>query len=333
MAFKSRVLMVMGPMLGLIAAPLWPRVASAHIELLEPTARYGDQENKSCPCGSGGSNRTCNVEQDGSDPNRSANVTTLEAGSTLTVRFDEYIDHGGRFRIAFDPDGADMADFNAHVLLDVADPLRVTSNTDQPGIWEFEVTLPDTPCENCTLQLVQAMHGNETDPVLDPAPLSSYYVCADLRLTAPLGATATGDEEESSSGSSTTAAEGTGSSTFDPSTGTSGGSTSSGGTTSSTTGDLDPTHDDHDSGSGGAPMSAGDATTVASDAGGSSDESSGGRDTAGSSGENTAPTMEEPTAGGCACDVGASSTGVPGLLLVGWLGAFRRRRARPRGRR
>ena len=95
--------------------------ANAHIRLLEPLARYEitgtDTGIKSCPCGLGGSNRTCNVQADGSDPDRSTRVTRAEAGSTITLRFEEYIGHSGSYRVAFDDDGADVADFNSNILM------------------------------------------------------------------------------------------------------------------------------------------------------------------------------------------------------------------------
>lgn len=163
-------------------ATLWASSVSAHIRMSEPLPRYDAESNKSCPCGEGGSNRTCNTTaEETSDPNRSeGRVTQYEVGSTITVFFDEYINHSGRFRVAFDEDGADLADFNDNVLIDVADP------NDAPGFRELMVTLPDTPCDNCTLQLIQAMHGDTVNPVDDPAPLSTYYTCADIQLV-PVG--------------------------------------------------------------------------------------------------------------------------------------------------
>lgn len=165
--------------------------ADAHIRLLEPQARYEiegfDTGIKSCPCGLGGSNRTCNVAEDGSDPDRSTDrVRTYEAGSTITLRFDEYVDHTGSYRVAFDPDGADMQDFDANILVPlVADPSGGMGNTGEGSIWEIEVTLPDMTCDNCTLQLIQAMHGDQVNPVTNPAPLSTYYACIDLELVPP----------------------------------------------------------------------------------------------------------------------------------------------------
>lgn len=164
--------------------------AFAHISLQEPTARYDGSlsgQSKACPCGVGESNRFCDVPGDRSDPDRSANVTELTAGSTVTLRWDEYIAHSGRYRVAFDPDGADMADFNANILLDVPDPSGNQGNIGQGSIWELEVTVPDTPCDNCTLQLIQMMDGNTTDPVSDPVGRSTYYQCADIVIVAPGG--------------------------------------------------------------------------------------------------------------------------------------------------
>jgi MYXO-CTERM domain-containing protein len=157
--------------------------AAAHIELVQPTPRYELPSNKSCPCGDGDSNRRCDdTAETSTDPNRSTNVTTFEAGATITVVAEEYIDHAGRMRVAFDPEGADLADFNDNVLMDVADPSDSSISPTNPLAWEFQIQLPTTPCENCTLQVIQAMHGDTENPVLDPAPLSTYYSCADIRI-------------------------------------------------------------------------------------------------------------------------------------------------------
>ena len=158
--------------------------AAAHIELLDPPPRYEVPANKSCPCGEGDSNRTCNVTAaESTDPNRSTtNVTTFEAGATITIHAEEYIDHAGRMRVAFDPDGADFSDFNDNVLLDVPDPADPTISQTNPLGWDFEVTLPTEPCENCTLQVVQVMNVPTDAEYPDPATASTYYTCADIRI-------------------------------------------------------------------------------------------------------------------------------------------------------
>lgn len=162
----------------LLSAPAW-----AHISLLEPAARYNGSisgQSKACPCGVGQSNRLCDIESDRSDDFRSPRVATLEPGSTVTLQWDEYVGHSGRYRVAFDPDGADQADFNANILLDIVDPPGSDGNIGDGSIWEVEVTLPDTPCNNCTLQLIQMMDGDMSEPVLDPVGRSTYYQCADI---------------------------------------------------------------------------------------------------------------------------------------------------------
>lgn len=158
--------------------------AQAHIKLTEPAARY-DSDIKGCPCGKatggGGSNSTCNVAMDGSDPNRNdSRVFTAAAGSTLVIKFQETIGHTGLYRVAFDEDGADFADFNANVLAEADDP------NDGNGARELTVTLPNTPCTNCTLQLIQVMNAELLGGTVDGAQLDrepTYYTCADIVLT------------------------------------------------------------------------------------------------------------------------------------------------------
>ena len=199
-------------LLSLLASSLLSGPAFAHIELDAPLVRYsnsGGEVNKHCPCGAGtGSQSTDQVCHGAtSDPNRSATrVTTFAAGSTITVTWRETVGHSGRYRIAFDPDGADLADFNSHILADIADPAGAA------GAHSLDVTLPNTPCSNCTLQLIQVMNGIPgrcsisnaicptvgaacaqnggqclDAPVTDPTDSPTYFQCADLVLTGPGG--------------------------------------------------------------------------------------------------------------------------------------------------
>jgi hypothetical protein len=161
--------------------------ASAHIELQAPLNRYSDikaGDNKSCPCGSGTTNRSCKKPEELSDPDRSPDrETTFAPGDTITVRFDEYVGHSGRYRIAFDPDGADLDHFNQNILLDEPDPSGNVGNMGQGSMWQFQVTLPNMTCDNCTLQLIQVMDGNTVDPVLNPVDRGgTYFQCADIVL-------------------------------------------------------------------------------------------------------------------------------------------------------
>jgi len=167
------------PLLALaLLAALAPSPARAHVRLVEPTSRYGD-EMKFGPCGRlGGA--------------RSANVTTYPPGAAITVVFDEIVPHPGHYRIAFDPSGDDDL---APPLYDGArwvTPAAVQVLADDlfdpppPALYhgEVQVTLPDVECSDCTLQLVQVM----TDKPPYDGGDDFYYQCADLRLVkgAPL---------------------------------------------------------------------------------------------------------------------------------------------------
>ncbi len=160
-------------------------LALAHSGLEDPPPRYdsdGFSNNKACPCGVGTGGGLCSG--DTSDPDRSTTVTTYMAGETITMRWAEAVGHAGRWRVAFDADGADVDDFNDTILLDIEDPPGDDGNIGEDEMWEVQITLPTTPCTNCTLQLVQMMDGNTVDLVPDPTGRSSYYQCADIVLLA-----------------------------------------------------------------------------------------------------------------------------------------------------
>ena len=147
---------------ALVASP-----AYAHIALDYPTARATAQ--KSSPCGPAGSVR-------------GDVVTELVAGETVTVTWRETVNHPGHFRISSDDDGQDdfvepasFTDFytGPSVLYDdIAD-----SNG---GVNNFDIVVPETPCDNCTLQVVQVM--TDKAPYGDGNDL--YYQCADIRIIA-----------------------------------------------------------------------------------------------------------------------------------------------------
>jgi MYXO-CTERM domain-containing protein len=153
---------------ALVAAATISTSAQAHIRVVSHEARYPTGELKDAPCGVAGG---------GPGSQR----YTYRPGDTMTFEWEEYIDHPGHFRIAFDPDGDD--DFvdpgspdetytNAAVLLDgIADA--------QEALQETQVDLPDLECDSCTLQLIQVMtdkqaNGWGNDDV--------YHACVDLRL-------------------------------------------------------------------------------------------------------------------------------------------------------
>jgi hypothetical protein len=152
---------------GLLIAPA---DAAAHLGLSEPVSRYGPDTLKTGPCGV-------------ADGERTGNVTYYEPGETIEVRWDEYVDHPGHYRIAFDADGDDdfvdpqtIDEFysNETVLLDDI-PDESAGEREYSAI----VTLPDVTCDNCTLQVIQVMY--DKPPYTTPGN-DIYYQCADLVL-------------------------------------------------------------------------------------------------------------------------------------------------------
>jgi hypothetical protein len=94
----------------------------------------------------------------------------LQAGSTITVTFQETIQHPGYFRIAFSPDG--LSGFDQHILVPMI--------ADTDGLnYSAQVHLPSTSCDNCSLQLIQCMDGS-LPPI---ASCNNYYSCSDIVLT------------------------------------------------------------------------------------------------------------------------------------------------------
>jgi hypothetical protein len=89
-------------------------------------------------------------------------------GSTITVKWEETINHPGRFEFYFS-----AANDTNFVLLKTVNDTMDSSN-DLPHQYSTTVTLPSTPCENCTLQMIQVM--------TDRSPPSNYYSCADIRI-------------------------------------------------------------------------------------------------------------------------------------------------------
>jgi len=145
----------------LAALLLTTTAAHAHIAMMSPPPR-STTDLKTGPCGRAGSTR-------------GTNITTFRPGETITVAWDETVDHPGHYRIAFDDSGDDAFidpnnpndDFPSTLVDQIADKAG--------GHYTQEVRLPTTPCTDCTLQLMQIM--------TTAVPYNSfYYQCADLVL-------------------------------------------------------------------------------------------------------------------------------------------------------
>ncbi len=136
--------------------------AHAHIAQTFPAPRTMAQ--KQGPCGETGSVR--GAEQ------------VFEPGETITVTWNETVEHPGHYRIAFDVDGEEfplpnMPDDNFEVTLVDQIPDRNVNGNDRS--YSQEITFPDIECESCTLQLIQIMTTN--------IPYNSFYFqCSDIAL-------------------------------------------------------------------------------------------------------------------------------------------------------
>jgi MYXO-CTERM domain-containing protein len=159
-----------------------PSLAAAHLALTDPPSREGGEVLKTGPCGRAGSTR-------------GTNVTTYEAGQTIEIVIDEYIDHPSHYRVAFDVDGDDdfaepvcvencttngatppvfAADTTGTVLLDFIEDAGTREQ-------RFTVTLPDVVCARCTLQVIQVMYDKRPYTI---GGNDNYYQCADVVLVA-----------------------------------------------------------------------------------------------------------------------------------------------------
>ncbi|MGM0558194.1 MAG: SCE4755 family polysaccharide monooxygenase-like protein [Myxococcota bacterium] len=161
---------------------LAPSLAEAHIDLQEPPHRYDRRTQKTGPCGK-------------ADGERGDTPTVFTSGETITVRWNEYIDHPGHFRIAFDtagdddfvdPDCTDGCDSRSPTIEEYSnDAVLLDGIADKNGgDYAVDVTLPDVTCDNCTLQLIQVMYDK---PPYEIPGNDIYYNCADIVLEPAAG--------------------------------------------------------------------------------------------------------------------------------------------------
>lgn len=167
--------MKQGFLLGVGLSFLVPSVAWAHVALVDPAPRSGDNGLTAEPCG---------------DVAPTGNPQQYMAGETITVTWAVGTSHGGTLRI----DLAEMNDmgFEEHVLaMDISDAEGMPESAD--------VTLPDIDCDACTLRVIQV------NPEED-----NYVSCADVQLmgasAGSTGGDTTGGGGDSSGGGDTTAA-------------------------------------------------------------------------------------------------------------------------------
>lgn len=119
---------------------------------------------------------------------------TLQAGDTLTVEWEETINHPGSFKFSFSENGT--TGFESNLLKEVPDTQDGPVTFDDPATYhQYTTTLqvPDVTCDKCAIQLIQVMTEND--------PPSFYYSCADVKITG--GSTTAGEDTDTSTSTST----------------------------------------------------------------------------------------------------------------------------------
>lgn len=169
----------------LLGSLLLPSIAAAHIHLTFPKSRTdlatGDQKEQHC--GTVGYDRNAHLDR----------VSTFRPGETITVTWDETINHPGWFRIAFQPDGevfgippagagGGFPDVSQEGP-DAANGSIVLKDRIPDGTLSAQITLPNMECSNCVLQFIQVM-TDKAPYTTDAASDDIYFNCADLVLSA-----------------------------------------------------------------------------------------------------------------------------------------------------
>jgi len=101
---------------------------------------------------------------------RTNTPTVLTAGQPLTVQWEQVVNHPGYYRVAIAPANDIGFDTPANILV------PMFPNVIGQQFFETTITVPNTPCTNCTLQLIQYMTENN--------PPSLYYSCGDIEIRA-----------------------------------------------------------------------------------------------------------------------------------------------------
>lgn len=136
----------------------------AHAVLTDPVSRDGADANKTGPCGTA-------VIKNG--------PTTYTPGQTITVKWNETVNHPGCFVVEWSKDN--------NATFTNLTTVKHTTVGATPRPYSTTVTLPAGDCQNCTLRLIQHMLANDTltCPPATPAAGSLYYSCAQMVSASP----------------------------------------------------------------------------------------------------------------------------------------------------
>jgi hypothetical protein len=207
----------------------------AHFKLLTPASWVNEDSSggpqKGSPCGVGGADDVQPVPMSGK-------ITEYHAGEEIEVTWVDTVAHPGHFRIALAENRADLKDpaikqdsycsydedmvpkeASGNVLADgVAYRSRMGFSGQAGMMFSQKVTLPNKPCDKCTLQVMQIMEND-----IQSISNCYYHHCADIKILPAEG----GEGGPSAAGSSAV-----GASAGSSAAGTSAGGASAAGTTS-----------------------------------------------------------------------------------------------------
>ncbi len=141
------------------------QLAWGHAHLISPAPRNPDPGIKVGPCGPFA---------------KVANPITLTGGTTLTVQWQETINHPGKYIFTW----LQQNDTPMPGVPVVMIPDNANGNGDLPHNYTTTLVVPNTACANCGLQMVQSMEEN-------PAAPTYYYSCVDIRIAVAGSATPT----------------------------------------------------------------------------------------------------------------------------------------------
>jgi hypothetical protein len=133
------------------------QIASAHSMLTFPAPRSTSSGLKTGPCGG---------------LPHSANPTVVQGGQSLSVSWQETVNHPGRFLFALST--ANDSNFQQNPLATVVDN---QDNGLVPHNYTTTLQIPNMNCDNCTIQMIQSMEENPNAPTY-------YYSCADIKIVA-----------------------------------------------------------------------------------------------------------------------------------------------------
>jgi hypothetical protein len=130
---------------------------------IQPHARLADDsdviprgsEMKDSPCGE-------NI--------RTNRPKVLQAGSKITIRWVETVEHSGNYWIEFSA----ANDRNWVRLKTIVDDQNNPATL--PHLYETSITVPNVNCESCTMRLVQEMLDNHASMP------TYYYSCGDIKI-------------------------------------------------------------------------------------------------------------------------------------------------------